>query len=199
MTPDIIAEAVRLLRNDAAEWRDRANNLRDEQSRDEVDIALSTNKAAQREKVAALLAQAAPPEQESATPRKVRPFWLEHLARTREIASGILMGDYSSTGVPDAECIKDADALNAVAGKLDDLLEEALFGQESATSDTKRLDHVEEWLDDFAFVERGDIQRHVRCDWFAGDGGDHWFTEGKTFREAVDKSLNHEARQESTT
>jgi hypothetical protein len=66
MTPDIIAEAVRLLRDDAAQWRDRANNLRDEQSHDEVDIALSTNKAAQRERVAALLAKTARPDQESA-------------------------------------------------------------------------------------------------------------------------------------
>lgn len=62
-------------------------------------------------------------------------------------------------------------------------------------ADTKRMEHIEDWLDGFEFVERGDIQRHVRLDWFAGDGGGHWFTEGKTFREAIDKSLNHEAQK----
>ena len=64
--------------------------------------------------------------------------------------------------------------------------------------DTKRLDHLEAWLDGFEFVHLPtQIEPEVRCDWFAGDGSGHWFTQGKTFREAIDKSLNHEATQES--
>ena len=64
--------------------------------------------------------------------------------------------------------------------------------------DTKRLDHLEAWLDGFEWVHLPtQIEPEVRCDWFAGDGSGHWFTQGKTFREAIDKSLNHEATQES--
>lgn len=57
--------------------------------------------------------------------------------------------------------------------------------------DTARLEHVEAWLDDFQWVEVGDLAgRHVRMDWFAGDGGGHWFTQARTFREAIDQSLH---------
>ena len=64
--------------------------------------------------------------------------------------------------------------------------------------DTKRLQHLEDWLDGFEFVHLPtQIEPEVRCDWFAGDGSGHWFTQGKTFREAIDKSLNHEATQEA--
>ena len=62
--------------------------------------------------------------------------------------------------------------------------------------DTKRLQHLEDWLDGFEFVHLPtQIEPEVRCDWFAGDGSGHWFTQGKTFREAIDKSLNHEATE----
>jgi hypothetical protein len=64
--------------------------------------------------------------------------------------------------------------------------------------ETRRLDHLEAWLDGFEWVHLPtQIEPEVRCDWFAGDGSGHWFTQGKTFREAIDKSLNHEATQES--
>lgn len=57
--------------------------------------------------------------------------------------------------------------------------------------DTARLEHVEAWLDYFQWVEVGDLAgRHVRMDWFAGDGGGHWFTQARTFREAIDQSLH---------
>ncbi len=60
----------------------------------------------------------------------------------------------------------------------------------SARKDAKILDFMDAWLDDFAFVEVGDLAgRHVRCDWFAGDGGGHQFTQGKTFREATELAM----------
>ena len=96
---------------------------------------------------------------------------------------------------------------NEVNDALDraDVLNGASSGSTGAQSlaqptpeDTKRLDHLEAWLDGFEFVHLPtQIEPEVRCDWFAGDGSGHWFTQGKTFREAIDKSLNHEATQES--
>jgi hypothetical protein len=90
--------------------------------------------------------------------------------------------------------------LHGAAHKLADIAERLLLAPHAQPTppDTKRLDHLEAWLDDFEFVHLPtQIEPEVRCDWFAGDGSGHWFTQGKTFREAIDKSLNHEATQES--
>ena len=69
----------------------------------------------------------------------------------------------------------------------DDLSGSALSAPPPGAPDTERLDFIEEWLDAFEWIEIGDpAGKHVRCDWFVGDGGGHWFTVAKTFREAVD-------------
>ena len=58
--------------------------------------------------------------------------------------------------------------------------------------DSERMDFVEEFCDDVTFKKKlhgGEYRTVVVLDWFAGDGGGHWFTEGTTWREATDKAI----------